>query len=655
MIGDQILHLSDCVVDLPDYMGNLKHLRFLNIYGPQPSKKLPDFICKLYNLQTIYLRYCESLPKDFSDLISLRRLATHEERIPHISDVGRLTSLQRLHQFIARKERGYELHQLENLNQLRGRMRITGLENVGSTADAVKANLGNKKHLQELEFEWTSDESDTNNVACISTQHAELLEALHPHPKISALTLKGFGGDRFPNWFLSQNSLKHLRSLILMDCNKVDEISSIHESLPSCTTLILQGFKNLKKMPTFPPNLTSLEISNIPQLSYFSGNDLLEKEERNQSKHEVVKQIVECLKQEDVLLPRNFESNVKLFFLSVKHRLEAAFDDSPDPLLDEWAEILTFDPLNKDYSRDQVLDGWVMFMHYHREEMFNKNEESKLVLPSSLTKLKISTCCITSDALSTCIQCTVSLTELELTNIQTITSLPPKEVLCLLKNLQSLTIKGCYFLSSLGGIGALTSLKVLELDGCLNLITSNEPLPSSLERLKFSDCPNADVIIAESNLPVLCSLEVWYIMFKKLRGVLRVGHLPSLKELTIAGLDGRLEGLNSLTELHTLRVRHCPEMKLSPMDKYTSAPKEVAVDNLLVLKLILSNETISGLEALVIYYIDEYSLDDEVFQSLISLTDLSIYDYNSTHLPKNLKNLASLQYMNLHNCPNLCE
>ena len=196
---------------------------------------------------------------------------------------------------------------------------------------------------------------------------------------------------------------------------------------------------------------------------------------------------------------------------------------------------------------------------------------------------------------------------------------------------------------------------MLELDGCLNLITSNEPLPSSLERLKFSDCPNADVIIAESNLPVLWSLEIWYIMFKKLRGVLRVGHLPSLKELTIVGLDGRLEGLNSLTELHTLRVRHCPEMKLSPMDKYTSAPKEVAVDNLLVLKLILSNETISGLEALVIYYIDEYSLDDEVFQSLISLTDLSIYDYNSTHLPKNLKNLASLQYMNLHNCPNLCE
>ncbi|XP_078175704.1 putative disease resistance RPP13-like protein 1 [Carex rostrata] len=575
------------IVQNDDYMGNLKHLRSLNIYGLQPSKKLPDSICKLYNLQTFVLPYCESLPK-VSDLISLRRLTTFEERIPRISEVGRLTSLQRLHQFIARKERGYELHQLENLNQLRGRMRITGLENVGSTADAVKANLGNKKHLQELEFEWTSDESNTNNVACLSTQHVELLEALHPHPKISALTLKGFGGDRFPNWFLSQNSLKHLRSLILMDCSKVDEISSIHESLPSCTTLILQGFKNLKKIPTFPPNLSSLEISNRPQLSYFSGNDLLEKEERNQSKHEVVKQIVECLKQEDVLLPRNFESNVKLFFLSVKHRLEAAFDDSPDPVLDEWAEILTFDPLNKDYSRDQLLDGWVMFMHYHIEKMFKKNEESKL----------------------------------------TITSLPPKEVLCLLKNLQSLTIKGCYLLSSLGGIGALTSLIVLELDGCLNLITSNEPLPSSLERLKFSDCPNVDVIIAESNLPVLCSLEIWYIMFKKLRGVLRVGHLPSLKELTVVGLDGRLEGLNSLTALHTLRVRHSPEMKLSPMDKYTSVLKEVAVDNLLLLKLILSNEIISALEAFVIYYIDEYSLDEEVFQSLISLTDLSIYDYN---------------------------
>ncbi|XP_078176278.1 putative disease resistance protein At3g14460 [Carex rostrata] len=137
----RVLDLCHSVVDLPDYMGNLKHLRSLNIYGLQPSKKLPDSISKLYNLQTFVLPYCESLPK-VSDFISLRRLTTFEERIPHISEVGRLTSLQRLHQFIARKERGYELHQLENLNQLRGRMRITGLENVGSTADAVTtANL----------------------------------------------------------------------------------------------------------------------------------------------------------------------------------------------------------------------------------------------------------------------------------------------------------------------------------------------------------------------------------------------------------------------------------------------------------------------------------------------------------------------------------
>ncbi|XP_078175586.1 putative disease resistance protein RGA1 [Carex rostrata] len=565
----RVLFLPECGDDLPEFIGNLKHLRYLNIYGSQPIKKLPDSICKLYHLQTLVLPYCESLPKDFSELISLRCFETVRDTMFHMSDVGRLTSLQCLDQFVVRNECGNELHQLENLNMLRGSLFITGLENVGSIADAAKANMRNKKHLKELQFEWNSYERDTKDVTSLSTQHVQLLEALQPHPNINVLTLIGFGGDRFPNWLLSQNSTKHLTTLQLCYCG-IEEISSIDKSLPSCTSLIVKGLKNLKQMPSLPPKLTYLVVDDILHINYISEGDLLMKEERKHYKLEVVKQIEQCLKLQYVLAPHNFGLTVREFVKFVRERLEA----SPEICITSSqlqffiSEIVKYDLYNDDYSLDQLLDAWVMFMHYHIETMFIKNEGSKLVLPSSLTYLKISLCSITSDALSTCIQSLVSLSKLELCHIQTITSLPPKEVLCSLKSLQSISIQECYLLSSLGGIGALTSLIELALNNCINLSTSNESLPLSLERLRFVDCSNIDDILVKSNLPVLRILCVWNTTFKNQRGVLHVGHLSCLEILSIIACDCRLEGLNSLTSLYTFVVLRCPEINFSTlMDK----------------------------------------------------------------------------------------
>ncbi|XP_078167609.1 putative disease resistance protein At3g14460 isoform X2 [Carex rostrata] len=569
----RVLYLFVCVDDLPDSIGKLKHLRYLSINGYQPLKKIPDSIRKLYHLQKLDLINCESLPKDFCELISLRRFVACRKTISHISHVGRLTSLQGLDHFIVRKECGYELQQLENLNQLRGEMYIAGLENVGSTEDAVKAHMQNKKYLEALTFEWNSNERDTDDVAGLCTQHVELLEALQPQHNISDLTLKGFGGDKFPNWMLSKNSLNHLTSLALMCCDKIEKISSIEESLPNCKSLILQRLNNLKEIPSLPPNLTYLEIDDLPQLSYFSEDDLLMNNER---------------------------------FLEVMKQI-------------------------KDTRLNQYI---LIFLHplilIHQARIYSKKEEGKLVLPSSITILKISSCKIASDALSICIQSLVSLSKLELSKIQILTSLPPKEVLCSLKNLKSLIIRHCYFLGSLGGIGALTSLIELKLNGCIMLNISNDSLPSSLERLEFQDCSNM--------------------------GVLHVGDLSCLKSLDIVGWNGNLEGFNSLTALNSLFVKNCPEINLSsPLAKYASALPVVAVDNLLVLKLILSNETISSLEILVIRCLEGDSLDDEVLQSLTSLKCLYFSNCSFTHLQKNLKNLASLEYMILGNCPNLCE
>ncbi|MBA0608618.1 hypothetical protein Godav_020813 [Gossypium davidsonii] len=63
---------------LHKWIGNLKHLRKLNISNCPNIKKLPNSICELQKLQTLDFDGCdqiEELPKDMRHVVNLRFLS----------------------------------------------------------------------------------------------------------------------------------------------------------------------------------------------------------------------------------------------------------------------------------------------------------------------------------------------------------------------------------------------------------------------------------------------------------------------------------------------------------------------------------------------------------------------------------------------------
>ncbi|OAY85807.1 putative disease resistance RPP13-like protein 1 [Ananas comosus] len=134
------------------------------------NKRMEDSVCTLYQLQAN------------SDLIS------------GIPDIGKLTFLQGLKHFQVKKEKGYELEQLQNLNELRGHLCIDNLENVESKDSAIAAKLKEKEHLDMLQLVWCGGLDNVN-----SSSDVEILEGLQLPPYLTSLILDGYRGRSCPS------------------------------------------------------------------------------------------------------------------------------------------------------------------------------------------------------------------------------------------------------------------------------------------------------------------------------------------------------------------------------------------------------------------------------------------------------------------------
>ena len=271
------------ITRVPNSIGNLIHLKYLDLSRSNGIITLPKSITRLWNLQTLKVFSCsrlEELPKDIKGLVNLRHLDDNKcgalSNMPR--GLGQLTCLQTLPLFVVSKDSSSiskhvgGLGELNQLNNIRGTLEITHLERLeDANLECKAANLSGKQHLEELMLRW-DQEGNINN------DDEKSLDGLKPHQNLKYLLVEGYGGVRFSSWLswlanlveiildgtrcqhlprLSQlPSLQSLQLLLMMDMEYISD-GDISEEVPASSTV--------SSTPFFPL-LKSLSILNCPKL-----------------------------------------------------------------------------------------------------------------------------------------------------------------------------------------------------------------------------------------------------------------------------------------------------------------------------------------------------------------------------------------------------
>ncbi|CAI0454601.1 unnamed protein product [Linum tenue] len=247
---------------LSHQLGELEHLRFLDLSFNDKIVRLPDSITMLRNLEVLDLFKCErflELPKDLNKLENLSILnCGYCLALTHMpAGLGELTRLESLPCFVVGKDSSVLDHiggldELKNLNNLRGTLQIENLARlrVRGTTTALSpplmafiigggAHLKGKIHLQTLSLRWDDGRHGKGireQIQFLKGSEEEdvhfdenLLESLRPHSGLNSFYVTGHKGRKLPSWICS---LTQLVNLHLGWCNVQHDLHHL-QGLPS--------------------------------------------------------------------------------------------------------------------------------------------------------------------------------------------------------------------------------------------------------------------------------------------------------------------------------------------------------------------------------------------------------------------------------------
>ncbi|KAJ0982021.1 hypothetical protein J5N97_010276 [Dioscorea zingiberensis] len=673
------LDLAGLRIDkLPDSIGDLKYLRFLDL-SESTVNTLPKSFHRLYHLMYLDLSKCkfDSLPKDLSELVNLRHLEADGNTLSMIPNLGRLTALQELKEFYVKKEKGHEAGQLKNLANIRGTLRVVNLENISSTSEANEANLHDKTHLKQVWLEW-----DEINTTSSNSDSAEMvLDGFQPPPHITFLGVKWYVGSRAPIWMQPNNLLcgSSLRTLILEDCMILQSLPPLGQLFPHLRELRLKCCYLIRYLPYLPPNLITLELFYPVLLALLTEEELKISTDGPQ------------LELEQVLLEKS-----QLFKMdSVTKSLE----ENPNRIVnaEEIMRLLKIDNLpvhNPSETIHSYIINRVSFLKFLglQEKLQTPLDAGNVQqLPSSLQHLELFGISVDSTTLSECLSKLHSLSSLKLDSCMCIISLPSREVLINLRQLQKVSISLCLMLISLGGLAALAYLEMLTISECPNLMTvvpsddhhqssGGALLPESLIDLTIIDCGFLDTYMGRclmglTGLSVLRLHTCQHMTSLPTAGELM--HLTSLQCLQIEECE-LLESVGGLhvllSSLRDLFVLKCPRLFTdlkSAADVANDIPADVdalspphglsfffrlSVDNLSLLPVLLSRKGLESLTSLGFFRSSQNTdftrEQEEWFQHLPSLHTLMFYMCERLpSLPSNLTSLTRLKHLDILDCP----